>query len=89
MNFKKDKYYNCLEDVIDNVKNETIFNKGKRYLCIANNILLGENYREFQFNKDREYLKELFEADIDSNFDSLFEMVKDIQKKLDYLIKTM
>ena len=89
MKFKKDKYYNCLADVIDNVKNEAIFNKGKRYFCIANDILLGENYREFQFNKDRECLKELFEEDIDSNFDSLFEMVKDIQKKLDYLIKTM
>ena len=44
---------------------------------------------EFCFDGDREQLRESFEADIDSNFDSLFEMVKDIQKKLDYLIKTM
>ena len=52
----------------------------------TNNLLLGENYSEFYFGEDREQLRESFEADIDSNFDSLFEMVKDIQKKLDYLI---
>ena len=87
MNFKKDKYYICLEDITYN--NVNIFIKGKKYLCITNNILLGENYFEFCFDGDREQLRESFEADIDSNFDSLFEMVKDIQKKLDYLIKTM
>lgn len=87
MKFKKDKYYICLEDITYNDVN--IFIKGKKYLCITNNILLGENYSEFCFDKDREQLRESFEADIDSNFDSLFEMVKDIQKKLDYLIKTM
>ena len=87
MNFKKDKYYICLEDITYN--NVNIFIKGKKYLCITNNILLGENYSEFCFDGDREQLRESFEADIDSNFDSLFEMVKDIQKKLDYLIKTM
>lgn len=87
MNFKKDKYYICLEDIIYN--NVNIFIKGKKYLCITNNILLGENYFEFCFDGDREQLRESFEVDIDSNFDSLFEMVKDIQKKLDYLIKTM
>ena len=87
MNFKKDKYYICLEDIIYNDK--LIFIKGKKYLCITNNLLLGENYSEFYFGEDREQLRESFEADIDSNFDSLFEMVKDIQKKLDYLIKTM
>ena len=87
MNFKKDKYYICLEDIIYN--NVNIFIKGKKYLCITNNILLGENYFEFCFDGDREQLQESFEVDIDSNFDSLFEMVKDIQKKLDYLIKTM
>ena len=87
MNFKKDNYYICLEDITYN--NVNIFIKGKKYLCITNNILLGENYFEFCFDGDREQLRESFEADIDSNFDSLFEMVKDIQKKLDYLIKTM
>ena len=87
MNFKKDKYYICLEDITYN--NVNIFIKGKKYLCITNNILLGENYFEFFFDGDREQLRESFEVDIDSNFDSLFEMVKDIQKKLDYLIKTM
>lgn len=87
MNFKKDKYYICLADIIYN--NVNIFIKGKKYLCITNNILLGENYFEFCFNGDREQLRESFEVDIDSNFDSLFEMVKDIQKKLDYLIKTI
>lgn len=87
MNFKKDKYYICLGDITYN--NVNIFIKGKKYLCIANNILLGENYFEFCFDRDREQLRESFEADIDSNFDSLFEMVKNIQKKLDYLIKTM
>ena len=87
MNFKKDKYYICLEDITYN--NVNIFIKGKKYLCITNNILLGENYFEFCFDGDREQLRESFEVDIDSNFDSLFEMVKDIQKKLDYLIKTM
>ena len=87
MNFKKDKYYICLGNITYN--NVNIFIKGKKYLCIANNILLGENYFEFCFDGDREQLRESFEADIDSNFDSLFEMVKDIQKKLDYLIKTM
>ena len=87
MNFKKDKYYICLEDITYN--NVNIVIKGKKYLCITNNILLGENYFEFCFDGDREQLRESFEVDIDSNFDSLFEMVKDIQKKLDYLIKTM
>ena len=87
MNFKKDKYYICLGDITYN--NVNIFIKGKKYLCITNNILLGENYFEFCFDGDREQLRESFEVDIDSNFDSLFEMVKDIQKKLDYLIKTM
>ena len=87
MKFKKDKYYICLGDITYN--NVNIFIKGKKYLCITNNILLGENYFEFCFDGDREQLRESFEADIDSNFDSLFEMVKDIQKKLDYLIKTM
>lgn len=87
MNFKKDKYYICLEDIIYN--NELIFVEGKKYLCITNNILLGENYSEFCFDEDREQLRESFEVDIDSNFDFLFEIVKDIQKKLDYLIKTI
>ena len=54
MNFKKDKYYICLGGITYN--NVNIFIKGKKYLCIANNILLGENYFEFCFDGDREQL---------------------------------
>lgn len=87
MNFKKGKYYTCLTDIVDN--GQTIFNKDKEYLCIVNNILLGENYTEFCFAGERESLKDSFDEARDTNFDNLYEIVKDIQKKVDYLIKIM
>lgn len=87
MNFKKGKYYTCLEDIVDN--GQTIFNQGKEYLCVVNNVLLGEAYAEFCFTEERELLKDSFDEARDTNFDNLYEIVKDIQKKVDYLIKIM
>lgn len=87
MNFKKGKYYTCLEDIVDN--GQTIFNQGKEYLCVVNNVLLGEDYAEFCFTEERELLKDSFDEARDTNFDNLYEIIKDIQKKVDYLIKIM